>query len=129
VLGQPLTRFERFALDAPVFMKKMLLAAFKNNALMKKKHFGTCGVTSIGTVPHFQGWNIAIGGTYTLQVGVGGITEKPVAIDGNVEIRECLGMDVAVDHDIVDGAPMARFTTRLRELVGNCFGLDDISQG
>lgn len=126
VLGATLTRFERFAFGAPMWLKKLLLYFFRNNAFIKKRHMGTCSVTTIGTVGNFQGWNIAIGGNYTLQVAMGGITKRPVFIDDEIVIREFLGMNTAVDHDIVDGAPMARFTVRLRELAEECYGLKDI---
>ena len=106
-------------------MKRLLLHFFRNNAFRRKKHLGTCSVTTIGTVGNFQGWNIAIGGNYTLQIAIGGITKKPVVIDDKIVIREYLSMNTAVDHDIVDGAPMARFTVRLRALVGECYGLKD----
>lgn len=125
VLGASLTRFERFALAAPLWLKRLLLRFFSNNAFMRKKHMGTCSVTTIGTVGNFQGWNIAIGGNYTLQIAIGGITQKPVVMDGEIVIREHLSMNTAVDHDMVDGAPMARFTVRLRELAGECYGLRD----
>jgi len=125
VLGSSLTRFERFALGAPLWMKRLLLRFFRNNAFRRKKHLGTCSVTTIGTVGNFQGWNIAIGGNYTLQIAIGGITKKPVVMDDKIVTRELLSMNTAVDHDIVDGAPMARFTVRLRELAGECYGLKD----
>jgi len=126
VLGASLTRFERFALGAPMWMKRLLLWFFRNNAFLRKKHLGTCSVTTIGTVGNFQGWNIAIGGNYTLQIAMGGITKRPAVIDEEIIVREFLSMNTAVDHDIVDGSPMARFTVRLRELVGECYGLKDI---
>jgi hypothetical protein len=31
-----------------------------------------------------------------------------------------------VDHDIVDGAPAARFTERLKELIESGYGLGDV---
>jgi 2-oxoacid dehydrogenases acyltransferase (catalytic domain) len=34
---------------------------------------------------------------------------------------------MSVDHDIVDGAPAARFTERLKELIESGYGLDDVS--
>ncbi len=116
VLGASLILFERFALGAPMWMKKVLLWALRNNAFVRKKHMGTCSITTIGTVSNFQEWNIAIGG----------ITKKPVVIDDKIAIREQLSMNTAVDHDIVDGVPMARFTVRLRELVDEGYGLKDI---
>lgn len=34
-------------------------------------------------------------------------------------------MTISFDHDIVDGAPAARFTQRLKELVEECHGIDE----
>jgi pyruvate/2-oxoglutarate dehydrogenase complex dihydrolipoamide acyltransferase (E2) component len=31
--------------------------------------------------------------------------------------RECLDLTASVDHDLVDGAPAARFARRLREII------------
>jgi pyruvate/2-oxoglutarate dehydrogenase complex dihydrolipoamide acyltransferase (E2) component len=32
-------------------------------------------------------------------------------------------MTISVDHDIIDGAPLARFTQRLKELIESGYGL------
>jgi pyruvate/2-oxoglutarate dehydrogenase complex dihydrolipoamide acyltransferase (E2) component len=37
--------------------------------------------------------------------------------DGQVEVREYLNLTLSFDHDIVDGAPAARFTMKLIELI------------
>ncbi|HYT26978.1 MAG TPA: dihydrolipoamide acetyltransferase family protein [Actinomycetota bacterium] len=46
-------------------------------------------------------------------LGVGRIVDKPVAVEGRVEVRPLLWLSLTFDHRIVDGAPAARF---LREL-------------
>ena len=56
---------------------------------------------------------------------VGGIGEKQVIVDGHTAVRECLSLTISVDHDIVDGAPAARFIQRLKELIESGYGLDD----
>ena len=38
--------------------------------------------------------------------------------------REFLDLTVSVDHDVVDGAPAARFIRRLREAIEMCDGAD-----
>jgi pyruvate/2-oxoglutarate dehydrogenase complex dihydrolipoamide acyltransferase (E2) component len=38
-------------------------------------------------------------------------------------------MTVSFDHDIIDGAPAARFTQRLRELVESGYGLPGAKEG
>lgn len=55
---------------------------------------------------------------------VGGIARKPVVVQDRIEPREVLSLTVAFDHDVVDGAPAARFTERLKELIESGYGLD-----
>ncbi|MGZ3666132.1 MAG: 2-oxo acid dehydrogenase subunit E2, partial [Ktedonobacterales bacterium] len=46
-------------------------------------------------------------------------------VDGHVTVREYLSLTISVDHEIVDGAPAARFTRRLKELIEGGYGLGD----
>jgi pyruvate/2-oxoglutarate dehydrogenase complex dihydrolipoamide acyltransferase (E2) component len=48
---------------------------------------------------------------------VGGVNTKPWVVDGRVVPRSVMSLSVMVDHDLVDGAPAARFAARLRELI------------
>lgn len=76
---------------------------------------GTVAVTSIGMFG--QGGGIGIGQptTMTLTVVVGGISARPVVHEGEVAIREILDLTVTVDHNVVDGAPAARFVADLKD--------------
>ncbi len=47
--------------------------------------------------------------------GIGNITKKPVEFNDKVEIREILHMAVLLDHDVIDGAQMARFISKLTD--------------
>ena len=58
-------------------------------------------------------------------ITVGGIGEKPGVLDGQIAIREYLSLTLSFDHDLIDGAPAARFTGRLKELIESGYGLDD----
>ena len=62
---------------------------------------------------------------HSLFLTLGGITEKPGVVDGQIAIREYLCLTVSLDHDIIDGAPAARFVTRLKELIESGYGLDE----
>jgi pyruvate/2-oxoglutarate dehydrogenase complex dihydrolipoamide acyltransferase (E2) component len=68
------------------------------------------------------GWGIPLA-AYTLNVTLGGIGEKPGVMDGRIEIREYQSLTVSFDHDIVDGAPAARFTECFKDLIENAYGL------
>ena len=59
----------------------------------------------------------------TVNVVVGGISRQPALVEGQLEDREYLCLTVSVDHDIVDGAPAARFVNRFVELIERGFGL------
>ncbi|MFZ5821341.1 MAG: 2-oxo acid dehydrogenase subunit E2 [Chloroflexota bacterium] len=100
---------------------------FKNPRALKKS-FGTVGVTSVGMFGKGSGWALPFG-LHTLDVALGGIAEKPGVIDGRIEIREYLCLTLCFDHDIVDGAPAARFTQRLKDLIEGGYGLADFMTG
>jgi pyruvate/2-oxoglutarate dehydrogenase complex dihydrolipoamide acyltransferase (E2) component len=55
----------------------------------------------------------------SLEVIVGGISQRPRVIDGQVTIRDVLDLTLAIDHNVVDGAPAARFGAELRALLEN----------
>jgi pyruvate/2-oxoglutarate dehydrogenase complex dihydrolipoamide acyltransferase (E2) component len=53
---------------------------------------------------------------------------KPAVIEERVEPRDLLDLTVAFDHDVVDGAPAARFVKRLVELIESGYGLEEARQ-
>jgi pyruvate/2-oxoglutarate dehydrogenase complex dihydrolipoamide acyltransferase (E2) component len=93
--------------------------------LMLKGMSGTCGITAVGMCGKGGGWGIPCASPYSLFLTLGGISEKPGVVDGHIAIREYLCLTVDLDHDIIDGAPAARFVTRLKELIESGFGLLD----
>jgi len=127
VLGKNRTSFEKFALKSPLFLKKLFLIVFRQNGLMKKKHFGTTGVTAIGMKGKIAGGAIPMGTSTSIFVVVGGITKKPGVINNKIAIREYLYLTITADYDIVDGGPLARFVERLTELIENSYGIHDNS--
>ena len=89
---------------------------------IQKKYGGTVGVTSVGMFGKGAGWGIPIN-EHTLDLTLGGIIEKPGVVDGQIAIREYLCITMSFDHDLIDGAPAARFTRQLKELIENGYGL------
>jgi len=90
-----------------------------------KKNAGTVGITAVGMFGNGAGWGIPIAPPTALMVTVGGIAEKPGVVDGTIAIRDYLSLTISFDHDIIDGAPAARFTQRLKELIESGYGLGD----
>jgi hypothetical protein len=70
------------------------------------------------------GWGLAPAGQSLLLV-VGGIARKPAVVRERVEPRDILSLTVAFDHDVVDGAPAARFVHRLADLIESGHRLQD----
>ena len=62
---------------------------------------------------------------HSLQLTLGGIGEKPGVVNHQIEVREYLSVTISFDHDVIDGAPAARFTQRLKKLIENGYGLGD----
>ena len=63
--------------------------------------------------------------TQVLGLVVGTIAWKPAVVEGRIEPREILHLTVVFDHDVIDGAPAARFTRRLVELIESGYGLGE----
>ena len=91
---------------------------------LQKKYGGTVGITAVGMFAKGGGWGIPTA-AHTLDITLGGIGEKAVRVDGQLEFREYLSMTISMDHDIIDGAPATRFALRLKELIESSFGLID----
>jgi pyruvate/2-oxoglutarate dehydrogenase complex dihydrolipoamide acyltransferase (E2) component len=86
---------------------------------------GTVGVTALGMAGRGGGWGLAPAGQPLLLI-VGGIARKPAVIDERLEPRDLLNLTVAFDHDVVDGAPAARFVKRLVNLIESGYGLEEV---
>ena len=91
-----------------------------------KQYRGTVGLTTVGMFGQGVGWGIPLS-SHSLWITVGGIGEKPGVVDGQIAIREYLSLTISFDHDTIDGAPAARFTQRLKELIESGYGLLDDS--
>jgi hypothetical protein len=102
----------------------MLRAAMLRDPTGLVAQTGTVGVTAIGMFGHSSGWGLSTG-WHTLILVVGGIARKPAVVEGRIEPREILNLTVGFDHDVVDGAPAARFVGRLLELIESGYGLSE----
>lgn len=70
--------------------------------------YGKVSVTAVGMFAREAVWFVPHG-TATVLVTVGGIEEKVIRLNDEFVAREHLCMTLSFDHDIVDGAPAARF--------------------
>ncbi|WP_350275789.1 2-oxo acid dehydrogenase subunit E2 [Kribbella sp. HUAS MG21] len=100
----------------PGFVRVALLGALHRLPHRQRALAGTVGVTAVGMFGAGAGWGVGFQ-LHTLSIVIGGIARRPVFFQGVLVEREFLQLTVSVDHDIVDGAPAARFVGRLRELL------------
>ncbi len=82
-----------------------------------RQRTGTVVLTSVGMFAAGGGFAVTPLSLMSLQVVVGGMARRPRIVDGQVEARDVLDLTVTVDHNVVDGAPAARFGAELRRLV------------
>jgi pyruvate/2-oxoglutarate dehydrogenase complex dihydrolipoamide acyltransferase (E2) component len=108
----------------PGFVRRLFLSVMFKNPQFLKDYYGTVLVSSIGMFGSGSGWGIPVP-NHSLQITLGGIAEKPGVVNHRIEVREYQSVTVSFDHDVIDGAPAARFTQRLKKLVENGDGLDD----
>jgi pyruvate/2-oxoglutarate dehydrogenase complex dihydrolipoamide acyltransferase (E2) component len=108
----------------PKFIRRWVIRRKINDAMFVIKNAGTVGITAVGMFgKNIAGWPIAFT-THTLNIAVGGIKSKPVIVKGKLEEQELLNLTIQIDHNIVDGAPAARFASKLAELIESAYGLD-----
>ncbi|MGB7964367.1 MAG: 2-oxo acid dehydrogenase subunit E2 [Propionicimonas sp.] len=62
------------------------------------------------------GWGLSPGAG-TLGVTIGGISRRLQWVAGEPAEQEVAHLTLAYDHDVINGAPAARFTARLLELL------------
>jgi pyruvate/2-oxoglutarate dehydrogenase complex dihydrolipoamide acyltransferase (E2) component len=97
----------------PNFLLKTFVRFADKNIIMAKR-YGKIAVTAIGMFSKEPVWFLPHGSS-TVLITVGGISNKVVEIDGKFVSREHLCLTASFDHNIIDGAPAARFMTRFIE--------------
>lgn len=80
---------------------------------------GTVAISSVGMMIGGSGFVFSVPTVVTLSVLIGGATERPWVVEGEVVVRRILDLSVQVDHRMVDGGPAGRFGATLRELLEN----------
>jgi pyruvate/2-oxoglutarate dehydrogenase complex dihydrolipoamide acyltransferase (E2) component len=105
--------------------KALFLMIVLRNPTIVTSMAGTVGISSVGMFGKgHSGWGIS-GGTHGLDLVVGGTAWKLAEVEGRIESHEMLSLTIIFDHDVIDGAPAARFTRKLLELIESGYGLDE----
>ena len=56
-------------------------------------------------------------------LAIGGVEEKPVVVDGQLEVRQRMRVTMSCDHRVIDGATGARFLQTVRRYIENPLSL------
>jgi pyruvate/2-oxoglutarate dehydrogenase complex dihydrolipoamide acyltransferase (E2) component len=101
----------------PNFLLRTFIRIADRNIQMAKRYGKVC-VTAVGMFNKESAWFIPHG-TATVLITVGGISEKVIQVGDKIVAREHLCLTASFDHNIVDGAPAARFMKQFTETVKN----------
>ncbi len=108
----------------PGFLLKTFIRLADRNISLAKR-YGKVAVTAVGMFNKSAIWFIPHG-TATVLLTVGGISAKHDRIDK--QQREYLHLTVSFDHEIVDGAPAARFMARLSQAISSGKALTTLNE-
>lgn len=122
VLQSRSTRLERLYYFLPGFARRFFWRYLLKHPQQAFSKMGNVSVTSIGMMGNVNGWFIPLS-VHPVCIGISSITKKPVVIGDEIKVREVLNMTVLLDHDVADGAPMARFISALSGNIERGLGL------
>jgi pyruvate/2-oxoglutarate dehydrogenase complex dihydrolipoamide acyltransferase (E2) component len=94
----------------------LLYAVTKRSSTMRQGT-GTVSLSSVGMMIGGSGAAIGVMTLASVLVLVGGATDRPWVVDGEVIVRRILDVTVQIDHRVVDGGPAGRFGATLRRLL------------
>lgn len=95
-------------------MLDLMPRAVQRKATPEELSGGTFTVNNIGALGNISGTSIIPHGT-TAILSVSRAVEKPVAVNGAVEIRPMLEVTLSFDHRAIDGGLAQRFMNRIQE--------------
>jgi len=101
----------------PSFLFRLMIRVASRSVRMAKR-YGVVTVTSVGMFADGAMWLVPLSAS-TVALSVGGIVRRPAATDDGIRGVEHLCLTASFDHDIIDGGPAARFTSRLVELIAS----------
>ena len=105
----------------PGFLLKAFVRLADRNISLAKR-YGKVAVTAVGMFSREPVWFIPHG-SGTVLITVGSIEKRMVFTGEKHEEREFLCLTGSFDHDIVDGAPAARFMNQFLETLKSGMGL------
>ena len=100
----------------PKFVREAFWRRFDKNPFIQKRIMGTVGITNVTIPGTITAWAVPIS-IQPICFALGSITKGTVVVDGKSEMRDLLALTILFDHDVIDGAPAARFVSQLVRMV------------
>ena len=97
----------------PGFLRRAVWRYILVSPKFAYEKMGNVAVSSLGMSGNVNAWFIHKS-IHPISFGIGSVTKKPLVVNDMVEVREVLNMTILLDHDVIDGVPMAKF---VRDLV------------
>jgi len=108
--------------------KSLIEIALATKGLIEKVRTGTASIDEL-TGSTFTVTNLGMFGVETFTpiinppnvaiLGVGGIVERPVVVDGQIVARSMMSLSLTVDHRVIDGDVAARLLQRVKQMLEN----------
>ncbi len=109
---------EKGLMEISKAVKEVTKKAREGNLTPGEVDLGTITLSNVGGI--VPGWTILtpiINQPQAMIVQPGGIFDTPVAQAGKVVIRPIMTLSITWDHRILDGAPVIKFLTKIKELI------------
>jgi pyruvate dehydrogenase E2 component (dihydrolipoamide acetyltransferase) len=94
--------------------KRLAAACVDSTISTDEMNGGTFTVTNLGSFG-IESFTPVLNSPQVAILGVGNINLKPVEVDGEVQFIPHLGLSLTINHQVVDGAPAARFLQALAQ--------------
>jgi hypothetical protein len=112
----PMNALEMQFFMLPSFLRPALWFFVRRNPYWFKDLAGTAAVTSMGMFTSGAAVGVPIT-PMTVTLCIGSIEKKVALVDGQAIEREVIHLNISVDHEIIDGAPLVRFAERLNKIL------------
>ena len=122
VLNRKTKLYEKVYYHLPGFLRRHFWKYLLHHPKTAYKLMGNVAITSLGMMGKINGWFIHKS-VHPISFGIGSVLQKPTVNNGEIQIREILNMTILIDHDVVDGAPMAKFLNDLTDFIEKGEGL------
>jgi len=121
------TKESKLFVKLPKYLRNFIYwNKLKRNAFLSKKTLGTVLVSPVNMIlnrsEYFWGISRSV---QPLSILITSMVKKPAVYNDEVVPRDFLCMTIGFHHDVIDGAPFARFVETLRKLMQSSHGLKD----